>query len=93
MDDIIKIIVPVETSDVIKAQRNTYKEDINILHLKKSESRTKMQGYCVKELDEDYRKKCLKCSYYPFSLILKDKTVDIVGQNYLSFKYLAEGIE
>jgi hypothetical protein len=47
----------------------------------------------AKRDQEEHREKCLQARYYPFSLVLSDKTLEFVCVDYVQFKVVTEALE
>ena len=47
----------------------------------------------VKREQEEYKEKCLNARCYPFSLVLSDKTLELVSHDYFQFKFITEALE
>lgn len=41
----------------------------------------------------EYKERCMKASFYPFTLVFMDKQVEVVATDPLQFKFLTEAFE
>ena len=42
---------------------------------------------------KEYSDACMNCKYFPFSIVLKDMTIDLVAEDFLNFKYLSQALD
>lgn len=87
INDVIKVIIPKSTIDLLKAQKNDKTSDQK--GKKKSAKATSKPSSSTKDSTFDP----MQCQYYVFQLVWKDTTIEYVTEGYLPFKYITAAFE
>ena len=93
LKDVIKLLIPLETLQVLKIKK--------LLQPSVVQTSYNLTGYSLQAnaqlkkmaKGKDYSDACLNCKYFPFSIVLKDMTLDFVAENFLNFKYLSQALD
>jgi hypothetical protein len=100
--DLKRLIIPKETSQIIKAQKLAgsltsadFRSDDLLASREegaKGEAPARLDKLGRNELNEAFREQCSTVRFYPFSLLTKDKRLEIVAETYTIFKYSTQAL-
>jgi len=95
LSDVIKLLIPTETVDVIKVNKIV---QASALENFKCPGHSLVMSAAAKKLvkgidNEEHVDKCVKCRYYPYSIVTEDTALDFIAQGFLSFKYLSQALD